>query len=370
MQLQSLILRNFRNYKELELEIPEGFTVFVGPNGAGKSNLLEAAYYLGTASSYRHHPDESLVRWGTDFFLVRGKFRFGSFTRTVEVAYSMRERKKIVRLDGKRSPSKELACYLPMVVFSPADILIIQGPPNTRRRYLDLVVCQLRPQHFHDLILYQDILGHRNSLLRQEQLSSEALQPWDEQLVAVGARILQRRLEVLFKLCQRSDEVLKNLTGAGGLEVQYLAKSFPCPLFSCPELPELQHALYEALRLSREREVRVKSTVVGPHRDDFCFYFEGQNYRYYRSQGEQRLLLLALKISQAQLIVTEVKEKPLLILDDLFSELDDQHRQQLLLHLIAENQILATTTSLTGSWVVEQRVNLFEVNHGQVFSRG
>jgi len=369
LELQSIYLKNFRNYENLELQIPDGFTVFVGPNGAGKSNLLEAIYYLGTSSSYRNHSDESLVFWGADFFLVRGKVRFGSINHTVEVAYNLGERRKIVKVDGKRSQPKELAGYLPMVVFSPADILIIQGPPSARRRYLDLVVCQLRPQHLRDLVLYHDILVQRNSLLKQDVASDEALQPWNEQLVEVGARILERRLEILFKLCEGCREILDQLSGTSELEVHYLARSFSYPLFTCLGSADLQQSLRDALDASREREERLKSTVVGPHRDDFCFFLKGQNYRYYCSQGEQRLLLLALKIAQAQLITTEVKRKPLLLLDDVFSELDDEHRQKVFLHLVSQNQVLATTTSLTGSWGFGHSFNFFEVNQGQVFFR-
>ncbi len=341
--LVHLHLRNFRNYQELDFSLPEGFTVLTGANGAGKSNLLESIFYLGAGYSFRQHQDDALVGWGANFFVVRGKIQNGSLIHNIEVVYQLEERRKITRINGKRDLAGRCAAYFPVVIFSPADLLLLQGPPGLRRRFLDFVITQIRPQHAADLHSYQEVLTQRNNLLKQGFFKEAELKPWDEQLVGIGARILRRRLAVFTRLVVLCREVLLSLGGGGDLEGAYISRVVPPPL-QLKEEAECRNLFFEALARYQDLAERWKVTPVGPHRDDLRFYLHSHEARIYCSQGEQRLLALALKISQSRLLKEEQKLEPLLLLDDVFSELDPGRRQQVFEELQFKKQVLATTT--------------------------
>ncbi|MDH7577660.1 MAG: DNA replication/repair protein RecF [Bacillota bacterium] len=342
--LVQLHLKNFRNYRDLDFSPPEGFTVLVGPNGIGKSNLLEGIFYLGAGYSYRQHQDDVLVGWGSDFFVIRGKIQSGGLTHNLEVAYQRGERRKITRINGKRDSSGSCAAYLPVVVFSPTDLLLLQGAPGLRRRFLDLVTSQIRPQHAVDLHSYQEILVQRNNLLKQGAFKEVELRPWDVQLVEVGARILRRRLAVFMRLIELSREVLTSLGCSGDLEGAYISHVVP-PSLQVREETEYRNLFSEALARLQPLEERWRATPAGPHRDDLRFYLRDYEVRFYCSQGEQRLLALALKIGQCRLLGEEQKVEPLLLLDDVFSELDPAHQKQVFEELQFKKQVIAATTS-------------------------
>ncbi len=342
--LVHLHFKNFRNYRDLDFFPPEGFTVLVGANGAGKSNLLEGIFYLGAGYSYRQHQDDVLVGWGSDFFLIRGKVQTGGLTHELEVVYQRTERRKITRINGKRELSGNCAAYLPVVIFSPADLLLLQGAPGLRRRFLDLITIQVRPQHAKDLHSYQEVLLQRNNLLRQGVFREEELRPWDLQLVEIGARILDRRLAVFKRLIELSREVFSFLGGNGDLDGAYVSQVVP-PSLEAREEVEYRELFLEALSRLQPLAERWRATPAGPHRDDLRFYLRGREARLYCSQGEQRLLALALKIGQYRLLGEERKAEPLLLLDDVFSELDPARRRQVLAELRLKKQVIATATS-------------------------
>ncbi len=353
--LVRLQLTNFRNFQELEFLPFEGFTVVSGPNGSGKSNLLESIYYLGTGYSYRQMHDENLVRWGADFFSIRGEIRQGNrqpIPYILESAYQMTARRKIIKINGKRDLPGKVAAYLPVVIFSPQDLLLIQGPPGLRRRFLDMVVTQVWPQHAADINYYKGVLLQRNNLLRQGIDLSSQMEPWDEQLVAFGSRIISRRLSVLSRLLENVSQVFETLGGSIFLTGAYVSQVFP----SSNALPRADEAYCRdlfrtALKNARSLDERLRVTTLGPHRDDLRFFLDGHDARFYCSQGEQRLIALSLKIGQSRILAEERQFEPLILLDDVFSELDAKRRSQVLNEFCAHRQVIATVADYSGDYV-------------------
>lgn len=354
--LESLHLRYFRNYEELDFQIGEGFTVLVGPNGAGKSNLLEGIFYLGAGYPYRQVQDEALVHWGADFFVIRGRVLQNGLKYDLEIAYQLETRRKITRINGKRDQHGACTACLPVVIFSPADLLLIQGAPSLRRRFLDLVVTQSRPQHAADLHDYSSILTQRNNLLRQGLYQREELQSWDEQLVAVGARVISRRLMVFKTLLDLGREAFASLSRNGELDGAYVSQALP-PYCTEDDEDFCRQAFREALERRRSLDERLRMTTTGPHRDDLRFFMRGHDAQFYCSQGEQRLIALSLKLAQSRLLSGGARSAPgslappggssdaLLLLDDVFSELDTVHREKVLQELAQSRQVIASTTS-------------------------
>jgi DNA replication and repair protein RecF len=384
--LESLHLRHFRSHEELDFRPGEGFTVLAGPNGTGKSNLLEGIHYLGAGFPYRQAQDEALVRWGADFFVIRGRISQNGLKYDLEIAYQLETRRKITRINGKRDLPGTCAAYLPVVIFSPADLLLIQGAPSLRRRFLDLVVTQARPQHAADLHDYSGILTQRNNLLRQGFYQRAEMEPWDEQLVAIGARIISRRLSVFKVLLALARTAFASLSRSGELDGAYISQAIPPrPMNSADSVDAdeafCRQAFGDALERRRGLDERLRATTTGPHRDDLCFYLAGHQAQIYCSQGEQRLIALSLKLAQSRLLSGAIPASgaapapaereslggvspagglpgtggrqgqapdALLLLDDVFSELDMVHRERVLQELARGRQVIATTTSFEG----------------------
>ncbi len=366
--LLSLKLKNFRNYKDCTLVLPPRFLFLVGPNGSGKSNLLEAIYYLGTGYSYRHHSEEALVSWGEDYFYVSGKVEWEKITYELEVSYHRGERKRLIRVNKKRATPAACFQVFPVVVFSPEDLSLIQGSPGVRRKFLDTVAAQVFPGHAAELQAYAGVLRQRNSLLKSPALERSILEPWDRQLARVGARILKRRLEVLRNLLSYSTAALSALTGGLALEGRYvsavLGREEPPD-----ELASIEESFSRALERNLPHERSVGFTLVGPHRDDYIIFLEGREARWYCSQGEQRLLALSLKVGQALLLKSVSNKQPLLLLDDIFSELDKKHKQAVFGHLMGFPQVISTGTGMEEfSWDRSQPVAVWELVNGEASS--
>lgn len=339
--LSYLKLKNFRNYQEMEFSPQEGFLIVSGPNGSGKSNLLESIFYLGSGYSNRQVRDEILVKWGESFFSLKGTVVQGGLEYALEVIYSSEQRRKVVRINGKRSRPGNAAGVLPVVIFSPQDLLLIQGGPVFRRRFLDLLATQLCPQHSADLLQYRAALLQRNRLLRSSDFTAALLLPWDEQLAASGTRIWKRRNAVLEKLLFFCSSLFASLSGGGALTGRYLSQVADGEC-ETKDPSEYRRNFLRALQRSRELERRLKATTVGPHRDDFQLLFNGHEARFFSSQGEQRLMALALKVAHYQLLSAERKADPVLLLDDVFSELDERRRRLVFEQIRGCRQVIAT----------------------------
>ena len=357
MRLQRLWLANFRNYSRLDLELPAGTSLFVGLNGEGKTNLLEAVYYLATTSSFRVKVADSLIRVGADVSeaVVRGEMIVGRREVLIEAALSSTGRAQF-QVNRQRVRRRELLGLVPVSVFMPDDLALLKGGPGERRRFIDDVLSQIDPRLDAARTDMESILRQRNALLRQSrgQLSSEVemtLDVWDEKLANVGERLADARR------C-----LVANLEPKVAVAYQEIAAK-PTPVSLTYESTWSPGELGEALGQVRRDDLRRGATTVGPHRDEVMVVLDGRPARTHASQGEQRSLALALRLASHRELADAAGQSPLLLLDDVFSELDPERSRGVLNALRSEQTLLTTAGALPSDIIYNAR---FRVAGGQI----
>lgn len=344
MYVKSLRLNNFRNYADTRIEFKNNINVIYGDNAQGKTNLLEALFICSYGRSHRTSKDSDLIRHAECGYFIQIEIEKELSCCTVDVASMKSERKKI-RIN--RNPVKkigELMGNLRAVMFAPEDLMIIKEGPGERRKFLDMAISQLRPPYFFDLQNYQKVLIQRNNLLReiQDHIELEDTLPvWDEALVESGARLVKSRNSFIEALNKKTSEKHLSLTGGEELlRIEYL----PSIRTDCPEdLESVKRSFWELLKKVKEREIRNGATLVGPQRDDFEIYINDKDVKTYGSQGQQRLSALSIKMAEIDIIKEETGDTPILLLDDVMSELD-KTRQSFLVESIDGIQTFITTT--------------------------
>ncbi|NJD10056.1 MAG: DNA replication and repair protein RecF [Gemmatimonadetes bacterium] len=319
-----LLLRNFRNFEELRLELPPAGAAIIGDNGSGKTNLVEAVYYLEIFRSFRGAPDEQLVRFGEDVFFIRGRFRDATGRETeVAAAYEPRTRTKRVTLDGNEPARLSDALgLLGAVVFSPSDVQIVAGGPGERRRFLDIVLSLNVPGYVTALQRYRHVLRQRNAMLRAE-VSGAVLEAFDEGLVQAGARLVVDRARWVAEHASRFSELFREIGDDGSATLRYHSDAAHA---GAATEAEAATALRERLARVAPRERERGVTLAGPHRDDLGLIMaageHGVDLRQYGSGGQQRTGAIALRLVEADTILAARGRRPLVLLDDVFAELD------------------------------------------------
>jgi DNA replication and repair protein RecF len=373
MYLHSLTLEEFRSYHHQEIDLPERGLGLFGVNASGKSTLLEAIAMLATTRSPRTTTERELINWqsGGDLGVPPFARISGRITRTdrdVELEMTLQadpnrpaSAKKQIRVNGRPVRAMDAVGLLNAVLFSPEDVGLITGPPSARRRYLDLTISQLDGRYLRALSRYNKILEQRNSLLKsllRDGVSAESpraasqLAFWDEELVDVGARVLARRIDAIRRLSPLVQTRFSWLTGGGEVDLAYacsvgddlVIESDRASVLSDLEL-RVARTYSAALNERRADEVRRGMSLFGPHRDDFAMSINGVDLASYGSRGQQRLAVVALKLAEADLMVAETGERPVLLLDDVLSELDEHHRGMLTSAIMEiGGQLILTTT--------------------------
>ncbi len=389
MRLTHLTLSNFRNFARVELDLPPGISVFCGENAQGKTNLLEAVYLLATTRSPRAASDAELVRWeavedGLGAMRVGGRALRGRTELQVEVTVMVREAEtspleepaahaaKRLRLNGLPRRASEVIGHILAVLFTVQDIDLLTGSPAGRRRYLDITVAQVDHAYLRALQRYQRVMQQRNVLLRrieEGRARPEHLLPWNEELVVQGAAITLARAAAVAELDRHLGSVYASLSeGREALAVRYapqLAEECPGGLPATPE--ELRNRFREALQRRQAREIAAGVSLVGPHRDDLRFEIGGRPAGSFGSRAQQRTAALALRLAEARFLRKRSGETPVLLLDDILSELDERRRAAVLHTLIDAEQALITTAELDRfSPAFLERAAVFRVAEGQV----
>ena len=349
--LQSLILRDLRGYASLDVEFGPGPHLIWGPNAAGKTSLLEAIALLAWGQSHRTSTDSEMIRWGADLARVEGT----AGPETLEVALvrpgsppvaGVGGRKRI-RINGVPRRATALLGLLRTVLFAPEEMLLVIGAPGLRRAAMDRLAGQRSPAYARDLATYARALQQRNSLLRairEEQASRDQLRVWDAPLIESGAAVVAERLRLLEAvsgpLARAHAEIAPEEAADGELVIRYLTNA--------PALPgeSPAQALRRRLDETADKEVWNGSTLVGPHRDDLGFELGGRDLAGFASRGQQRTAILALKLAELDLLTAHDGRPPLLLLDDVFSELDPSRRAHLVRRIAELPQAFVTTTTL------------------------
>jgi DNA replication and repair protein RecF len=338
VRLRFLHLRNFRNFEDQRIEIPPQGVALVGDNGQGKTNLLEAIYYLQIFRSFRGAPDDQLVRFGEDVFRVAGRVASGRGTREVAAAYDRRGRVKKVTVDGAE-PDRigDAIGQVAAVIFSPSDVAIVAGSPSERRRYVDIVLSLASPGYLLALQRYRQVLARRNALLRAGA-SADEVSAWDSGLVSAGGRIISERARWVLDHADAFAARVHAISGgrAGRLEYESTVDADGDGARP-PDEEAVREAFAERLRGVREREVRRGMTLVGPHRDDLRIRGERENepgewvdVRTFGSGGQQRTAAVALRMVEAETLRAAGGQQPIILLDDVFAELDPGRSERIL----------------------------------------
>ena len=349
MKISSLYAVNFRNYTQCQLKLASMINVFYGKNAQGKTNILEAIFYGAFGLSHRTSTEEDLLKLGTDAMAVG--IEFASFSGTHEVKlkkYRQQQKwKKEIWLDGAKVRPKEHYGALNTVMFSPEDLQLVKGEPALRRRFFDMQISQTDPIYYDLLVKYNRVLLQRNRLLkelRDEGSRQEILQPWNQEFIKLATAITKKRLQALAKLEAIASEIYASITSnQEELKVRYELKANNGELLYPASAEELTESFYAKALAERERiDILRGNTGIGPHRDDLQLLLNGLSLRSFGSQGQQRSGALALKLSQLEYVRREIGEFPILLLDDVMSELDDSRRAQLLLFIDGRVQTFIT----------------------------
>lgn len=387
MYLSHLSLNDFRNYQSMELSLSRGLFIFCGDNAQGKTNLLEAVGILATATSFHASSDREVVNWQAAEHIARLSGRVqrhedniqieitifdpnpqypGSVSRGVEIpANTPRKR---LKLNGVPRKTVDLIGQMKVVLFAPTDLHLIDGSPEERRRFLDRALCQVHPRYCQALVKYRKIVTQRAALLkriRDHHEDPRMLDYLDEQLTLLSTMIVYERQRMVSTINQWANDLQEAISGQREhLQIVY-RPSFTLDPDWNPQ--ETQQHFHEQLRSLQKREIQQGVCLLGPHRDDLEFLVNGINMLTYGSRGQQRTAALAAKFAELSYMRATTGDEPVLLLDDVFSELDAKRREYLLQQIIQHEQVLLTATDLTGfPQEILQQAHIYGINAGNV----
>lgn len=365
MYIQTLKLQNFRNYDSLELNFNKGINIIYGKNAQGKTNLLESIYVLGITKSHRSSIDNYLIQNDKDFLRVTGIIKKGRFPEKLEIYLS--EQKKL-KIDN--NPILKVSDYISkmnIIIFYPEDLEIIKGSPSIRRRFLNLELSQLFNNYYTLLNDYNKLLKMRNDYLKQVSIKNK----YDENYLQVLNSYFVEKAIILFKmrkkfinlLNNKAEMIFKSITGLSGYRIVYNSNID----LTDDSKESIKKILTEKLDKNFKRELKFKATLVGPHRDDFEFYLGDLNLKLYGSQGQQRIAVLAMKLAEIAIFKEYTGTTPILLLDDIFSELDSKKKNNLLKYIKNNIQTIITTTdlSLINKKIID-KAKLIEIENGKI----
>ncbi len=349
MYLTKIKLQNFRNYEEEELILSPSINVLIGENAQGKTNLIESIYFLAMSRSHRTARDREMIGWKKDFAKVKGQLEKKSHQLPLEIILS--KNGKVAKFNHLEQ--KKLSDYigqLNVIMFAPEDLALVKGSPSVRRRFIDMELGQMNKIYLHHLVQYQQILKQRNKFLKQARYHGKFdeiyLDVLTEQLAAEGAEVLFYRFQFIKKLNFWAKEVQSNISNnKESLVIEYNSLNELNDELTVEEIFEILKINYKSVE---SQEIDQGTTTLGPHRDDLVFFVNERNVQTYGSQGQQRTTALSLKLAEIELMHEVTGEYPILLLDDVLSELDDSRQTHLLNSIQNKVQTFITTTSLDG----------------------
>lgn len=334
MYINSLELSKYRNYDDLNISFDPGITILYGDNAQGKTNILEALYIAGTTKSHRGSKDKEIIQFEEDESHIRLNMTKNDVGHKIDV-HLRKNKNKYIAIDGQSiKKSGELLGLINMIFFSPEDLSIIKNGPAQRRRFINLELCQLNKIYFYNYVNYNKTLDQRNTLLKQiafDKKLADTLDLWDTYLIRYGTEVINERQHFIDQLNDIVKDIHHHLTGGReAIEIGY-------------EMNVTAEDYESVLRKKRDVDLKYQSTQTGPHRDDICFYVNGIDVRTYGSQGQQRTAALSLKLAEIELVKSLIHDTPVLLLDDVMSELDS-NRRNYLLDSIKDIQTVVTCT--------------------------
>lgn len=352
MYINRVKLNNFRNYNEQEILLDRNINIIYGNNGEGKTNILESIFLSALGKSFRTNKEKELIKIGENF--AKLEIDFEKRDRAGNIKINIENKKNILFNNIKLKKTSELLGNIYVVLFNPDDINILKQGPANRRKFLNIMISQLRPNYVYILNNYIKILEQRNTYLRQikyENKNLELLDIWDEKLAELGEKIYFYRNDFIEKIIKKINNVHKKITNDKEIiKIKYNSNCYN------------REQYLENLKNNRILDIQKGFTSLGVHRDDFDIYINDKKANVYGSQGQQRTVLISLKLTELEIIYDEVGEKPILLLDDFMSELDNERRKYLLENIIENQTIITCTDKLK----LNKNAKFFKVENGKV----
>ena len=365
MQLNSLKLINFRNYDNLYIDFNKNVNLLVGKNGQGKTNIVESIYMLSFGKSFRTNKDKEIIKFDTESLYVGGSYTKYDTNSLIEVAIG--KNKKGIKVNKIHIQKiQELLGNLNVVIFSPEDLRLVKDGPRERRSFIDKEISQIMPKYYNYLINYNKILSQKNRVLKNRNIDTNLLDVYDESLSKYGSYIYIIRRDFIKKISDIANAMHTRLTN--GIEDLQIAYKNQMNISDEDTVIEVKERFYNKLIESREHDMEVRTTRYGVHKDDLNIFVNKLDVRLYGSQGQQRTASISLKLSEIELIKNEVGENPILILDDVFSELDET-RQKLLVDNLQDVQMFITTAEVAHKSIFNKdNTTIFNIEKGKVIS--
>ena len=369
MYLSKLELKNYRNIKKEKVKLCDKVNIFIGDNAQGKTNLLESIYILALTKSHRVGYENNIIQNGYEACKISGLLNDNDFYKDLELLIN--NDKKKVSINKKEI--KKIADYISnmnVIMFCPNDLDVVKGSPQIRRNLLNIEISQLYPLYVNYLNEYNKILKNRNEYLKQMSINGMTdgryLDILDEKLVDRGALIINYRNNYLEYINSKITDIYKNIMNISNLKVKY-ESSIEVDDY---DIDKIKDKFMKKLKSNLKREIQQGMTLYGPHRDDFSFYIKDDDLKYYGSQGQQRLAIISFKLAEVELFKKEKNTSPILLLDDIFSELDIDKRNKLIKYIPIDIQTIITTTDLKN---IEKKIlkyaKVFIVKDGKIMEK-
>lgn len=363
MILSSILIRHFRLLSEVKLSLMPGIQLFLGLNAQGKTSLIEAVHFLSTSTSHRTNREDELIEWGEDVTYLRGTVQ-NHEEKIIECG--LEKKRKMIKIDGQVLPRVgDLYGHLRTVLFAPEDMQIVSGSPQDRRRYLDMTIAQLDPSYILLLQNFRRALRHRNQILKRMQVNpstevARELEAWNQPFLSYAAQVVQRRKETVQELAPHVENYYAGLSEEGPLRFTY-------DIWEEVDSEEILTVLQRKLEKTRRIEVERGSTQAGPHRDDLVLELCEKNVAQFASQGQRRAVSLALRLAEAKYLHLNVGEHPLLLVDDVVYEMDNQRRSRFWQQVDLEGQLIVTATDREHLGPTLEPAQVFQVENGKIY---
>ena len=361
MFIKRLQMLNYRNYSALDITLGPNVNVFMGDNAQGKTNILEGIYYCAFARSHRTSKDRELITWDADNAFLSVDVARTRLDKRIDISI-LKDGKKAIKINKiKIGKIGELFGNFNVVMFSPEDLKIIKDSPGVRRKFIDMELCQLNSKYYYNLVQYNKVLNERNTVLRKRKFNREILEIYDMQLVEFGYHIIMERINYINKLNQYATKIHLDITsGKEEVDFKYIS--------TIKDLDNIKDSFYSLLEKNRNRDAERGITSVGPHRDDFMVSINGIDTKSYGSQGQQRTAVLTIKFSSLKIIKELTGDYPVLLLDDVLSELDFS-RKRYILSTIGSIQTIITCTGIEDIYeYLDDKSKVFKVKNGEILN--
>lgn len=369
MRIDEISLQNYRNYEKINLKFNKNINIIIGDNAKGKTNILESIYFLSITKSYRTNEDINLINHGKNFFKIKGKIHDQRLVKKLEIDFS---NKKKIFLNGKEV--KKLSNYIGIfnvIMISPEDIEVIKGSPQIRRNLINIELSQISKEYIEIYNEYNKLLKMRNDYLKILQTNSIAdfryLDIITDKLVERAIFIYQSRKKIIDFINDKITDIYNNIISIDGLKIKYVPNIDLVDYDSETLRKKIKHTFYK----NKQKEITLGMTVYGPHRDDFEFCIENNNIKYFGSQGQQKIAVIAFKLAFLQLLEEQLGKTPVLLLDDVFSELDKKRKNKLIEYINDAGQVIITTNDIRD--INKKKIKsskIFEIKDKKIVEKG